>query len=170
MLSCQPSWYVIHTGGNHETKVETNLQRIGLEIFLPRMAVFSRRRDRKKVLQVPLFPGYVFAHVQLSYETYCHIIRSPGVVRILGWNGRFYPVLEETIESIRIMLASQRSYYPWESLKRGQRVRIMEGPLSGAVGIVERINEKRRRLVVMVELLSRSVAVDLENEAVEPFI
>jgi transcriptional antiterminator NusG len=165
----QAAWYVIHTCGKHETKVEINLQKKGLEIFLPRTAVLSRRRDRKRLLQVPLFPGYVFAHVQLSHETYSHIIKSPGVVRLLGWNGEFYPVPQDTIDSIRIMLASRRSCYPWENLQQGQCVRIVEGPLAGAIGRVERINGKKRRLVVTVELLSRSVAVDLENEAVEQY-
>jgi transcription antitermination factor NusG len=149
--------------------VEINLLKKGLEVFLPRTSVFSRRRDRKRLLQVPLFPGYVFAHVQMSHENYSHIIKSPGVVRLLGWNGKFYPVPKETIESIRIMLASRRSCYPWENLQQGQRVRIVEGPLAGAVGRVERVNGRKRRLVVTVELLSRSVAVDLENEAVEHY-
>lgn len=168
-MSLPREWYVLHTYGKHETKVETYLQKRGLEIFLPRLEVVSRRRDRRQILQVPLFPGYVFVNVHLSHEKYHQIMKSPGVVRILGNNGRFAPVAAEVIESIRLVVASQRHYYPWEKLAKGQLVRITEGPLRGAVGMVERVNERKRRLVVTVEMLSRAVAVDLENDTVEPY-
>ncbi len=167
-MSSASQWYVIHTHGKHETKVEVYLGKKGLNIFLPRMTMVSRRRDRKKYLQVPLFPGYVFVHTDLSQESYHHIVKSPGVVRILGNQREYFPVAPEVIESIRLMVASQRAYYPWEHLEKGRRVRIVEGPLTGAVGVVERVKDNKRRLIVAVEILGRSVAVDLENEAVEP--
>ena len=73
------------------------------------------------------------------------------------------------MDSIKAIVDSDRPYYPWAYLGQGQQVRIMEGPLSGTIGIILRRREKKRRLVVAVELFQRSVAVELEDEAVEPY-
>ncbi|MEW6387770.1 MAG: UpxY family transcription antiterminator [Thermodesulfobacteriota bacterium] len=164
-----PHWYVIHTRSRHEAKVEERLRERGLETFLPRVTALSRRRDRRVYLQVPLFPGYLFIHTELAPPLYQEIIKLPGLVRILGIKGRQQPVPQETVESIRALVSSDRPYYPWPYLERGRRVRIMEGPLAGAEGIILERRERKRRLVVAVELFRRAVAVELEDEAVEPW-
>ncbi|MFP3867929.1 MAG: transcription termination/antitermination protein NusG [Desulfobacteraceae bacterium] len=165
----EAAWYVIHTRCHHEGKVEVGLNQKGMEIFLPRMAVPSRRRDRRRILEVPLFPGYLFVHTELQGQAYYDIVKLPGVVRLLGVNGCLMPVPAETIQSIQSMVGSGRLYYPCNSLKVGMRVRIAEGPLAGAVGCIARRQGKKRRLVVTVEMLGRAVAVELEDEAVEPY-
>jgi transcriptional antiterminator NusG len=139
----------------------------GIEIFLPRIIVPSRRRDRKLLINLPLFPGYLFVHADLVTSVYHKIIKQPGVVRLLWRNGNPSPVSNEKIESIKIIVESDRPYYPWGYLDSGKRVRIIDGPLSGAVGIIERRRDKKRRLVVAVELFQRSVAVELDEETVE---
>jgi len=164
-----PPWYVIHTRSRHEDKVEFSLLHKGLEIFLPRITVRSRRQDRRIYLEVPLFPGYLFVHSDLESRAYYEIIRLPGVVRLLGINGRPSPVPLEKIESIKTILASDRPYSPWNYLGQGKQVRILEGPLAGVIGIILKRREKKRRLVVAVELFQRSVAVELEDEAVAPY-
>jgi transcription termination/antitermination protein NusG len=166
----QPSWYVIHTRSRHEFKVETGLQRKGLEIFLPRTIVQSRRRDRNRLLEVPLFPGYIFVQINLTLKYYHDIIKFPGVVRLLGCNGQFPSVAPEIVESIMIITTSGRYYQPHHFLKLGMQVLILEGPLSGIIGVVDRANEKKQRLVINVELLKRSVAVELKEELVEPYV
>jgi len=162
------AWYVIHTRSHCETIVEKALQRKNLEIFLPRLTVPSRRRDRKLMLDLPLFPGYLFVRADLQSEAYYEIIKQKKVVRILGRNGRFEPVPDEVVQSIMTTVASGRLYQPWRYLEAGRRVRIVEGPLAGVEGIVVTRNKKKKRLVVSVELFRRAVAVELENEAVEP--
>lgn len=109
-------WYVIHTRSRHEDKVEFSLLHKGLEIFLPRITVRSRRQDRRIYLEVPLFPGYLFVHSDLESRAYYEIIRLPGVVRLLGINGRPSPVPLEKMESIKTILASDRPYSPWNYL------------------------------------------------------
>ena len=165
----EPAWYVIHTRSRHEVKVELALQQKGLEIFLPRLIVASRRRDRRLLLKVPLFPGYLFVHSRLTSPTFHEIIRLSGVVRLLGVNGRPKPVPAEKVESIKAIVAVDRPYYAWPMLQRGMQVRISEGPLTGVVGIILSRRDRKRRLVVAVDLFQRSVAVELEEEAVEPW-
>ncbi|MDD3581695.1 MAG: UpxY family transcription antiterminator [Desulfobacca sp.] len=161
-------WYVVHTRSRHEVKVQVGLCGKGLETFLPLIKVRSRRRDRCKYIHIPLFPGYLFVHTHLKPEIYHDILKTVGVARIVGFNNRCLPVEPGKVEAIQLMLASGRPLTPWQYLTRGKRVRIVEGPLAGAEGIILQRRDKKRRLVVAIELLQRSVAVELEEEAVEP--
>lgn len=161
------AWYVIQTRSRHESKVELALLQKELEIFLPRINVPSRRRDRKLLLNLPMFPGYLFVHTDIGTAVYHEIIKQPGVVRLLGSNGNHNPVSDEKMESIKAIVTSDRPYYPWAYLECGKQVRIIDGPLSGAVGIIQKRRDKKRRLVVTVEMFQRSVAVELDDEAVE---
>jgi transcription termination/antitermination protein NusG len=165
----QPAWYVIHARSQCEARVESALERQGLEIFLPRITVRSRRKDRRLFLQVPLFTGYLFVRTDLEPQTYYEIIKLPWVVRLVGVNGCPGKVPLEQVDSIKTIVASERPYAPWAYLKRGRQVRIMEGPLAGTVGTILRRRENKQRLVVAVELFQRAVAVELEDEAVEPY-
>jgi transcription antitermination factor NusG len=169
-LDDNPAWYVIHARHQHEAKVELALQRKGLEIFLPRITVRSRRRDRKLLLEVPLFPGYLFVHGILDDQNYYEIIKQQSVVRLLGSKSVLpTPVPAEVVASIHAIVDNQQPYYLWPYLHSGKKVCIMEGPLAGTVGVIVRTLDKKRRLVVAVELFQRSVAVELEEEVVEPW-
>jgi transcription termination/antitermination protein NusG len=164
----EAAWYVIHTRSNHERQVEERLQRKGLEVFLPSLTVVRRWQDRKKVLQVPLFPGYLFLWDALeTNSSYFDIVKDPSVVRILGGNGRLHTVPLETIESIRLSVASERPYYPYRRLLKGRKVRVVEGPLTGVIGIIREQKDQKRKVVVEVELFHRAMAVELEDESVE---
>jgi transcription termination/antitermination protein NusG len=163
------AWYVIHARSRHEAKVALALQQKEFEIFLPRITVRSRRQDRRQFLKVPLFPSYLFVNTVLEPVIYHEIIKLPGVVRLLGVNGRPSPVSTEKVESIKAIVESDRPYYPWVYLGEGKQVRILDGPLAGTIGLILRRREKKRRLLVAVELFQRSVAVELEDEAVEAY-
>lgn len=166
--AARTAWYVVHTCSHHERRVERRLQERGLEVFLPHLTVVRRWRDRKKILQVPLFPGYLFVHDDLETSSaYYDVIMAPGVVQILGYNGKLQAVPVETIESIRLATASDRPYYPYRYLLKGKRVRVAEGPLAGVVGIIRERKEQKRKVVVEVELFHRAMAVELKDEAVE---
>jgi transcriptional antiterminator NusG len=163
------AWYVVHTQSRQESRVETDLGRRGLKVFLPRITVRSRRRDRFKLLEVPLFPGYLFVHTDLRLPSYHDIIKHRGVIRILGVKHRCIPVPDGTVAAIQAVLASGRPYDPWDSLTRGMRVKIADGALAGTVGTILRKKPGKRRLVVMVDLLGRGIAVDLAEEMLEPY-
>lgn len=163
------AWYVIHLRSRHEAKVQSGLESQGLEVFLPRVTVRSRRRDRFQLLEAPLFPGYLFVHTDLSPRAYHGIIRHQGVVRILGNKGCCTPVVPETIASMQTILESGRDFYPWHRLMPGQQMRVVSGPLCGVIGTIWRRKPGKQRLVVRVDLLGRSLTVDLEEECVEPY-
>jgi transcriptional antiterminator NusG len=165
----EAAWYVVHTHSRHEARVESALLQKGLEIFLPRIKVRSRRQDRKLLLNVPLFPGYLFVHAALEPTVYYEIIKLRSVVRILGGTAAPSPVPRETVDSIRTIVSSNRPYYPGAHLKCGMKVCILEGPLAGTVGVILKRRDKKRRLVVAVDLFQRSVAVELDDETVEPW-
>jgi transcription antitermination factor NusG len=161
------AWYVVHTHSRHEAKVQSSLQALGLEVFLPRISMRSRRRDRFQLLEVPLFPGYLFVHSDLSSWAYHGIIRHPGVVRILGSGSRCTPVAPDILASIQSILESNRSFYSWPRMVPGRKVQVVAGSLCGAIGTIWRCKPGKRRLVVGVDLLGRSIAVDLEEELVQ---
>jgi transcription termination/antitermination protein NusG len=160
------SWYTIYTHSRHEAKVERILQDKKLEVFLPRVTTLSRRRDRKILLKLPLFPGYLFVHTNLDSSGYREILKAPGVVHLLGNKGPA-PLPEEIINSIKTIVDSDQPFYPCSYIQTGSLVRVLEGPLAGVIGVLLERQEKKRRLVVSVELFQRSVAVELDREAVE---
>jgi transcriptional antiterminator NusG len=165
----EPAWYVVHTYSRHEARVESALLLKGLEIFLPRIEVRSCRQDRKLLLNVPLFPGYLFVHTVIEPTVYYEIIKLRSVVRILGGTAAPCPVPRETVDSIKTIVSSNRPYYPAAHLNCGMKVCILEGPLAGTVGVIIKRRDKKRRLVVAVDLFQRSVAVELDDETVEPW-
>ncbi len=168
LYASEAAWYVVHTCSHHERRVEERLRERGLEVFLPRLTVVSRWRDRKKTIQVPLFPGYLFVYEALdTSSTFYDILMAPGVVRILGNNGRLQAMPPETIESIKLAVTSDRPYYPYRYLLKGKWVRVVEGPLNGVIGIIREHKEQKRKVVVEVEFFRRAMAVELEDEAVE---
>jgi transcriptional antiterminator NusG len=160
-------WYAVHTGSRHEVIVATGLARKGFEVFLPRITARSRRQDRVRMLEVPLFPGYLFVQTDLIDLNYSRILRQNGVVRILGTREGYTPVPEETVIDIRTLVTSGQPIFPWAGLVSGKRVRVVDGPLAGAQGVILRSKKGKNRLVVGVELLGRSVCAELAEESVE---
>ena len=162
-----PLWYIIHTRSRHEVKVESGLTRKGLEVFLPKVPVRSRRRDRRQMRETPLFPGYLFVRTDLNDWVHYHIIRTLGVVRILGIKGQCAPVPEDTVTSLRTLVDSGQPIFPLAKITPGRHTRVAEGPLMGAIGVILKIKQGKRRLLVAVELLGRSVCAELAEEIVE---
>lgn len=164
-----PQWYAVHTRSHHEAIIEKGLNYKGLDTFLPRLTIPSRRKDRRLLLEVPLFPGYLFVHADLLTTVYYQIIKQPGVVCILGSHGKFTPVPVETITSIQKVLQSGVPYNYYPKLEKGMRVKVIDGPLEGTCGVILRKKQGKKRLVVSVELLGRGIAIDLSEETVEPY-
>lgn len=159
-------WYVIQTHCRTETRVQMALQRKGLDVFLPQMIIPKMRRGRKAMVNLPLFQSYLFVHTHIDSMVFHQILKVDGVMRFLGSGGPV-PVAPEQIESIRTIVDGDRHYYPWRYLEKGKKVRVIDGPMAGVVGTLIARKDRQRRIVVAVELFQRSVAVELDSEAVE---
>ena len=119
------------------------------------------------MLEVPLFRGYFFVRTDLNECAHYNLIRTLGVVRILGIKGQCTPVPEDTVTSLWTLVNSGQPIFPWAKLTPGKSVRVVEGPLQGAIGVILRNKPGKRRLLVAVELLGRSVCAELAEETVE---
>ena len=161
-----PCWYAVHTFSRQERKVEKGLVVKGIDTFLPKINRPSRKYKSVNLVDIPLFPGYLFVHTDLDVNYY-NIIRQSGVVRILGYKKQWTPVPEDTIRNIEILIQSGRYLESWPSLEPGKKVRVVDGPLEGVSGVIIRRKNKKQRIVVGVELLGRSVSAELSEDVVE---
>jgi transcription antitermination factor NusG len=159
LSSCEPLWYAAYTSANHEKRVAEQLGVRSVEHFLPLYESLRRWKDRKMRLQLPLFPGYVF--VRLALRDRLRVLQIPGLANLVAFNGTPAAVPQDEIEALRTSLASGVRAEPYPYLTAGRRVRIKYGPLTGMEGILLR-RKGSLRLVISIELIKRSVAVDLD--------
>lgn len=160
----QSCWYAIHTRSRHEKVVRDQFLAKGITHLLPLHRKRSVWKDRVKMVEVPLFGGYIFGHFALQDRL--QILQTIGVVRLVGLNGMPEPVPDDQIEAVRKLVEHRMSYDPHPYLKEGMRVRIKRGPLSGAEGILV---EKRKhyRFIISVDIIQKSVAVDVDAVDIE---
>jgi transcription antitermination factor NusG len=159
-----PNWYVAYTSANHEKRVSQQLLERSVEYFLPLYASVRHWKDRRIKLQLPLFPGYVF--VKLDPRDRLRILQVPGVARLVGFNGRPYPLPEGEIESLRAGVMNSLRIEPHPYLSAGCRVRIKRGPLAGVEGILVR-KKNVHRVVLSISSIARSAAVEVDGLDVE---
>jgi transcription termination/antitermination protein NusG len=162
-------WYALWTHSHCEQLVRDQLAAAGFDVFLPQMQVWSRRGGKQRLIAVPMFTGYLFVHHAMDKHSYVDILKTRGVVRILGerWD-RLAPIPNGEIEGLKQLLAGDAPVVPHPYLQEGQRVRIEHGPLTGLEGILVRNKPSRGLLVLSVELLRQSVAVELDCTSVVP--
>jgi transcriptional antiterminator NusG len=159
-------WYVIHTKSRHEYKVNTGLLQKELTSFLPEVEVWSKRKDRKKKIKIPLFPSYLFVETTLEdNERKLDILKTSGVVRILGKkeNSEPIPVPDDKIQAIKRFLNKKADVFSLQYPQEGESARIISGPFAGIEGIVVKSDLDKEIFVISIDLLHRSVAVKLEG-------
>lgn len=159
-------WYAIHTRPRHEKFVVSQLRDRGITTFLPLVSQVRVWSDRRKLVQLPLFSGYVFVRVFLSGEARVRVLRTNGVVSFVGVRGEGIPIPDRQIEDIQVLLNNQIPSVCYPFLKLGQRVRIRGGCMDGVEGIL--VGRKGdRSLVVSVDLIQRSLAIRIDGYDVE---
>jgi len=158
-------WYAVHTKSRHEYKAHAGLIKKNLESFLPEMEVWSKRKDRKKKLSVPLFPGYLFVSAALDNETKLAVLKTSGVVQILGKkeNSEPLPVPEEKILAIRRIMDKKVEMFSIQYPREGEPARILDGPFAGIEGTVIKSDLENELFVISIDLMQRSVAIKLEG-------
>jgi transcription antitermination factor NusG len=157
-----PRWYAIRTAPRREFRACSELSSRGMEAYLPSYGNKRQWSDRAKVIEQPLFPGYLFCRFPLADRV--RILESPGVRQIVGIGKTPAPIQEHQIDNLRAMVASRHQLAPWPYLNAGQRIHIVRGPLAGVRGFVVRAEEGAVRVVASLDLLQRSVAAVIERE------
>lgn len=160
----EPQWFALYTCANQEKRVAAQLEARGVEHFLPLYRSRRNWKDRRVFLDLPLFPGYVFARFEWLERV--RVLQARGMVRIVGANGRPCPLPEKDIEVLRIGIVGALRFEPHPYLAAGARVRILQGPLAGMTGILVR-KKNSCRVVLSVDLIARSVAVEVDAAGIE---
>ena len=161
-----PNLKVVHKQSDDlMSMLKESLESKGFAAFSPFYRVRRKRSDRTKEIVLPIFPGYVFSQFDCSVRL--PILTTPGVVRIVGGGNVPEAVDDTEILSLQTIMKSNRPIQPWPFLRAGQQVRIVAGPLSGTVGTLLSLKDESR-LVASITLLQRSVAVEIDSDAVAP--
>ncbi len=162
-----PQWYAIRTRSRHEKVVSEQLEKQGIEGFLPLISRTRKWSDRVKEVEMPLFSGYSFVRVVLSSVERLKVLQTHGVVGFVGINSIGTAIPDSQIEDIRTLLGSKVPFEEERYLQVGQKVRIRGGALDGVEGILAAHNDDRS-LVISVEPIQRSLSVRIKGYEVEP--
>lgn len=162
-LPVSPQWHALWTRSHCERLVWDQLSAKGFRAFLPTIDVWSRRAGARHRIQVPMFPGYLFLHHAMDKANYIEVQKTRGLVCVLGdrWD-RLAVVPDSEIEAIQAVLRARVPVWPHTYFREGHRVRITHGPLAETEGILVRQKPDKGLLVLSVELLRRSIAIEVD--------
>ena len=158
-------WYALRTRSRHEKQVRDWLAKQEIERLLPALVRISQWKDRKKSIELPLFPGYCFA--QFLWRDRLSVLKIPGVVQIVGSGSSPEPIPDEEIDALKKLMDNSLAYDAHPYLQDGMAVQVIRGPLEGARGVLLR-KEKRYRLVISVHLIKQAAAVEIDAADVIP--
>lgn len=155
----QSNWYAAYTCSRHEKQVSRQLCDRRIDCFLPTYQSVRRWKDRRKEVEFPLFPGYVFVRIREAERL--RVLQVSGVVQLVTFNGRPAALDSDEIESLRHGIANGVAPEPHPYLKVGRRVRVKYGPLAGVEGFLVRCKD-RYRVVISIDLIMRSIAAEVQ--------
>ena len=162
--SGQVNWYAVYTRPNHEKRAIQQLESRGIEGYLPVYRAAHKWKNGCRVtLQLPLFPNYLFVHI--DHRDWVRVVEIPSVHAIVGTRRELLPVPQLEIETLRAGL-HQCQAQPHPYLKVGARARIKSGPLAGLEGVVSRAKDSLR-VVITIDSIMRSMAVEVDAHDLE---
>ncbi len=166
---CEANWFALWTHSHCELRVQQQLTAKGFHTLLPMIGVWSRRGRRRRLRPVPMFPGYLLLRHVMDKAAYVEIVKTQGLVRILGerWD-RLSVIQREEIDAIQRIVDAKVPVAPHPFLSAGQRVRIIAGPLTDVTGILTEVKPHKGHVVLSVGILQRSVVVEVDCLQVEP--
>ena len=163
-------WYAVHTKSRHESKVCDGLALKSIHAFLPKIETWSRRKDRRKKIRLPMFPGYLFVLLPTAdNQARIDILKTAGVVKILGTaRGTIpIPVPDENIEAIQRLVDSNVEIQHYRYPRVGERARILDGPFKEIEGLIVKAEPSKDLFVITIEILQRAVALEIRGFQVE---
>jgi transcriptional antiterminator NusG len=160
-------WYAVRTRSRHEKLVARQLEKQGIQAFLPVVTKINQWSDRRKQVEEPLFSGYAFVRLDHSSVDRVRVLQTQGVVNFVGVQGAGVAIPDQEIDNISTLLASKVSYQERPYLHVGQRVKVVGGALDGLEGILTAENTDRS-VVISIGLIQRSLSVRVAGYNVEP--
>ncbi len=160
-------WFALYVKSRHEFVTNSELQKKGIETFLPLIKKSRQWKDRRKLVDFPLFPGYLFFHIYPENVNFLDVLKTRGAVKIVSTEkGRPTPVPPVEINSLKLLIDCGEKFDIYPNLKEGERIRVSKGPLKGAEGILRK-KEEQYMFLVNIELLGRSVGVKIHADCIE---
>ena len=158
-------WYALQTRARFERKICRQVEGKGHEAYVPITRERRRWSDRSQTIELPLFPGYVFVRSVVESADRLAILRTSGAHGFVTFHGVLARIPDHQIKDLQRVESQNTACFPYPFLKNGQRVRICGGSLDGLEGIF--VNERGGKLVISIEPMQRSIAIDLEAYDVE---
>ncbi len=162
-----PAWFAVQTRPRHEKKVSAELLEKGVTAFLPLVSITRQWSDRSRVVELPLFPQYVFVRIAQTLHTRVSVLRTNGVTNFVGTRGIGVPIPDDQMEHVQTVVTRRIPATRHEFLNVGKRIRIRGGALDGLQGILTAVNGGQT-LVISVELIQRSIAIRIAGFSIEP--
>lgn len=154
------AWFALQVRPRFECSVAEVLEKKDVHVYVPQYVELRQWSDRIKAAQSPLFPGYVFCLMDTSQRK--AVLSTANAIRLVGAGRTPLPLDEKEMHAVRLIVDSGLPKAPWQALKKGDRVRICDGPLTGVSGILQSTPEGPR-LIVSLTLLNRSIAVTVDR-------
>jgi transcriptional antiterminator RfaH len=166
VMSSREHWFALYTKPHKEYMVSDFLSARKVEVYLPEIAVKTRRRDRRA--KRPFFPHYLFARLDPEGGMIAKLRWTPGLRSIVSMGGRPVPVSNQIVQEIRRRLATMAQVEPEDRFRRGDVVRVMRGPFEGLDAVFDRRLSAEGRVRVLLEWMSRQVAAELDVDDLRP--
>ena len=159
LVAPKREWYVVYSKPQKEEYAKFHLQAKGLEVFFPRLQLPETSRVRRRI--VPLFPNYLFVRLDLSSDEYSWATWSPGVNRIVNFNGQPASVDNSVVDVLKLKSDREGVIPARSNLRSGQQVQISGGPLDGLLGIIQEPPSAKGRVRILLNLLNRPMNVEV---------
>jgi transcription elongation factor/antiterminator RfaH len=163
--AAEREWYVLYSKPQKEDYARFHLSAKGLEVFFPQLLFPDSAKKRKRL--VPLFPNYLFVRLKLFSEEFSQAKWSPGVSRVVSFNGIPAPIDRRVVELLMQQVNREGVIKAQPNLRSGQEVRIIRGPFNGLLGIIQEPPNAKGRISILLQLLNRPTKADVPIEFVE---
>jgi transcription antitermination factor NusG len=161
----RPQWFAVQTRYRFEKRVVAQLNRKSCEVYLPLLIEHHSWSDRRKVVTVPLFPGYAFVHIDQSHDARRAVLQTAGLIGFVSFGGMVVAVPPKQIEDLQLLLQEKGLFSLHPFVHAGQRVRIRGGCLHGLEGVL--VQHEKSKLLISIESIQRSLAIEIQGYELE---
>ena len=172
------AWYAVHTYSGFEQKVKTNIEHLATlegfrddvaEVIIPQETFVEVRGGKKRTTMRNLMPGYILVHIEPDEKVFDLVKKINGVSGFVGDGEKAIPLTQEEVDNL-LRVSEEKAEKPKAEIRfrKGEQVKVVEGPFVNFVGMVEDIDIDKNKLKVMVSIFGRPTAVELNVLQVEP--